>query len=84
MTMRRAQPIAQTTQTATDGPPAKAGAQASMASMAGVNADSNDVSARASSGGTHGASQSGTCKASIGPELPARTPAFATVHAAIE
>lgn len=79
--MSSALPIAQTAQTATDSPPAKAGAQSNTASMAGAKAESIEVSARANSGGTQGASQSGSRKASIAPEDPARTPAFEIVHA---
>jgi len=54
-------------------PPAKAGAPYSMASMAGVGADSIEVNASASSGGFEGMSQAGTRKASIAPTpLPGR------------
>ncbi len=73
--------MAQTTQTTTDSPPAKAGAHPNTASRAGVKAESIEASAGANSGGTQGASQSGRCKASIAPEDPARTPALETVHA---
>jgi len=71
----------QTTQTATDSPPARDGAQASTASMAGVKAETIEANAAANSGGTQGASQSGMRKPSVAPEAPASTPAFETVHA---
>lgn len=74
--------MAQTTQTATDSPPAKAGAHASTASMAGVKPDTTEANAAASSGGTQGASQSGMRKPSVAAEPPARAPAFETVQAA--
>ena len=74
----------QTTQTATDNPPAKAGAHPNTASMAGVKAETIDANAAANSGGTHGASQSGMRKPSVAPEAPASAPAFETVHAATE
>jgi len=75
--------MAQTTQTATDSPPAKAGAHPSTASMAGVKADTTEANAAASSGGTQGASQSGMRNPSVAPEAPARTAALDTVHAVI-
>lgn len=71
----------QTTQTATDNPPAKAGAHPNTASMAGVKAETIEANAAANSGGTQGASQSGMRKPSVAPEAPASTPAFETVHA---
>ena len=76
--------MAQTTQTANDSPPAKAGAHPSTASMAGVKADTTEANAAASSGGTQGASQCGMRKASTGPELPARALAFEIAHAPTE
>ncbi len=76
--------MAQTTQTATDRPPAKAGAHPSTASMAGVKADTIEFKARANSGGTQGASHSGIRKPSVAPAPPVRTPAFEIVHAVIE
>lgn len=76
--------MAQTTQTATDRPPAKAGAHPSTASMEGAMADTIELNARANSGGTQAASQSGMRKPSVAPAPPVRTPAFEIVHAAIE
>jgi len=73
--------MAQITQTATDSPPAKAGAHPMTVSMAGVKADTAEANAAANSGGTQGASQSGTRTACIAPEPPARTSALETVHA---
>jgi len=75
--------MAQTTQTATDSPPAKAGAHPSTASMAGVKADTTEANARANSGGTQGASQSGMRKPWVTPEPPARTPALEAAQAVI-
>jgi len=80
----RALPTPQTAQTVTDSPPAKAAGWLRAASMAGLEADSIEVNARVSSGGIQGASQSGAREPSIAPEPSARTPAFETVHAAIE
>jgi hypothetical protein len=80
----KALPTPQTTQTAADSPPAKAGAWLRAASMAGLNADSVELSATASSAGIQGASQSGARKPSIAAERAARSPAFETVHAAID
>ena len=74
----------QTTQTATDNPPAKAGAHPNTASMAGVKAETIEANAAANSGGTQGASHSGIRKPSVAPAPPVRTPAFEIVHAVIE
>ena len=52
--------------------------------MAGVKDAIIEFNVRASSGGTQGASQTGTCRASIDPVHPARVPAFEIVQAAIE
>lgn len=73
--------MAQTTQTANDSPPDKAGAQPSTASMTGVKAETIEANAAANSGGTKRASQSGMRKPSAAPEAPASTPAFEIVHA---
>ena len=83
-TMTRTAPMAQTVQTAIDRPPASAGAHPSTASMAGVRDAIIEFKLLAYSDGIQGASQTGTCRASIDPAPPAKVPAFTTVQTAIE
>jgi hypothetical protein len=81
--MRRTVPISQIVQTAIDKPSAIAGAHSSTVWMAGMSEKIIKVRLLAYSERTQGASQPGTCKASIVPAPPAKVPACAIVQAAI-
>jgi hypothetical protein len=52
--------------------------------MAGMREEITKFRLLEYSDGIQGASQTGTCRASIDPALPAKVPAFATVQVAIE
>ncbi len=82
--MSKTAPMPQTVQTATDNPPATKGTHSRAACMVGKSEEMNKFKLLAYSEGTQGASQPGTCRASIAPAPPAKVPAFATVQAAIE